>query len=49
VVGLAPRAQEDSVRPRRLADVVVRPLNFTVRCRALDLTSGGCLTWASKD
>ena len=29
--GLAPRAREDSVRPRRLADVVVRPLNFTVR------------------
>jgi len=31
VNGLAPRAREDSVRPRRLADVVVRPLNFTVR------------------
>jgi putative acetyltransferase len=27
----APRAQEDSVRPRRLSSVVVRPLNFTVR------------------
>jgi len=31
VSGLAPRALEDSVRPRRLSDVVVRPLNFTVR------------------
>jgi len=31
VVGLAPRALGDSVRPRRLSDVVVRPLNFTVR------------------
>jgi hypothetical protein len=30
VGGYAPRAREDSVRPRRLADVVVRPLNFTV-------------------
>jgi len=35
VVCLAPRAREDSVRPRRLSDVVVRPLNFTVRGRAL--------------
>ncbi len=31
--GYAPRAREDSVRPRRLAGVVVRPLNFTVRCQ----------------
>ena len=31
MVWLAPRAPGDSVRPRRLADVVVRPLNFTVR------------------
>jgi len=31
VVCLAPRAPGDSVRPRRLSDVVVRPLNFTVR------------------
>jgi hypothetical protein len=31
VVCLAPRAREDSVRPRRLAGVIVRPLNFTVR------------------
>jgi len=31
VVCLAPRALEDSVRPRRLSGVVVRPLNFTVR------------------
>jgi len=34
VGGCAPRALEDSVRPRRLSDVVVRPLNFTVRCPA---------------
>ena len=31
---MAPRALEDSVRPRRLSDVVVRPLNFTVSCHA---------------
>jgi hypothetical protein len=31
VGGLAPRALGDSVRPRRLSGVVVRPLNFTVR------------------
>ena len=31
MVGLAPRALKDSVRPRRLSGVVVRPLNFTVR------------------
>ena len=31
MVCLAPRALKDSVRPRRLAGVVVRPLNFTVR------------------
>ncbi len=29
--GLAPRALEESVRPRRPSGVVVRPLNFTVR------------------
>jgi hypothetical protein len=28
---LAPRAREDSVRPRGLSGVIVRPLNFTVR------------------
>ena len=28
---MAPRALKDSVRPRRLSGVVVRPLNFTVR------------------
>ena len=33
MVGLAPRAPGDSVRPRRLSRVVVRPLNFTVRVR----------------
>jgi len=31
VVCWAPRAREESVRPRRPAGVVVRPLNFTVR------------------
>ena len=31
MVCLAPRAPGDSVRPRRPAGVVVRPLNFTVR------------------
>jgi hypothetical protein len=31
VICLAPRALEDSVRPRRLAGVVGRPLNFIVR------------------
>ena len=43
MVGLAPRAPGDSVRPRRLADVVVRPLNFTVRCRVLALSRLVCL------
>jgi Protein of unknown function (DUF2845) len=32
VVCLAPRAQETSVRPRRLSDASARPLNFTVSC-----------------
>ena len=31
MVCLAPRAPGDSVRSRRSSDVVVRPLNFTVR------------------
>ena len=31
--GQAPRALEEIVRPRRSSDVVVRPLNFTVRSR----------------
>jgi hypothetical protein len=31
VICLAPRAPGDSVRPRHLAGVVARPLNFTVR------------------
>jgi hypothetical protein len=31
VVRLAPRALGEIVRPRRLAGVVARPLNFTVR------------------
>jgi hypothetical protein len=34
VVCLAPRALKESVRPRRPAGVVVRPLNFTVRSPA---------------
>ena len=33
MVCLAPRALKDSMRPRRLADASVRPLNFTVRVR----------------
>jgi len=33
VICLPPRAPGDSVRPRRLSGVVVRPLNFTVRAR----------------
>jgi hypothetical protein len=33
VVGWAPRAPGDSVRPRHLSGVFVRPLNFTVRRR----------------
>ncbi len=33
MVCLAPRVPGDSVVPRRLSDVVVRPLNFTVRRR----------------
>ena len=33
MVCLGPRARGNSVRPRRLSDVVVRPLNFTVRFR----------------
>ena len=30
MVGLAPRPPGDSVRPRRLSGVIVRPLNFTL-------------------
>ena len=33
MVCLAPRALGKSMRPRRLADVGARPLNFTVRRR----------------
>jgi limonene-1,2-epoxide hydrolase len=32
---LAPRAREESVRPRRQAGAVVRPLNFTVRAHGM--------------
>ena len=35
MVCLAPRAPGDSVRPRRLSGVVVRPLNFTVRLHSM--------------
>jgi hypothetical protein len=31
VSGLAPRVPGETVGPRRLSGVVVRPLNFTVR------------------
>jgi hypothetical protein len=41
VVCLALRAPGDSVRPRRLSDVVVRPLNFTVRRRCTTRLLGG--------
>ncbi len=36
--GCAPPAPEESMRPRRLSDVLVRPLNFTIR-RFLDTSS----------
>jgi hypothetical protein len=43
VVCLASRAPGDSVRPRRLSGVVVRPLNFTVRVRdKIPLCRGIC-------
>ena len=46
MVCLAPRALEDSVRPRRLSGVVVRPLNFTVRSHLGEIQRreelGGC-------
>jgi hypothetical protein len=35
VVCLAPRAREEIVRPRRLAGVGARPLNFTLRTSPL--------------
>ena len=38
MVCLAPRAPGDSVRPRRLSGVVVRPLNFTVRSHEQELS-----------
>jgi hypothetical protein len=49
VVCLAPRALEEIVRPRRLAGLRVRPLNFTVRRmstgthRAVELAVGFAL------
>jgi hypothetical protein len=33
IAGVAPRGPGEIVGPRRPADVVVRPLNFTVRAR----------------
>ena len=41
--GYAPRAREDSVRPRRMSGASGRPLNFTVR----RLSSAQCHTGAS--
>ena len=37
MVCLAPRAREESMRPRRLADASMRPLSFTVRSRVQPL------------
>ena len=43
MVCLAPRALGDSVRPRRLSDVFVRPLNYTVRpARLTPLPTDSC-------
>jgi len=38
VSGWAPRARGDMVRPRRPSDVVIRPLNFTVRRQGVLMT-----------
>jgi hypothetical protein len=38
VGGYAPRAREDSVRPRRLIGGSVRPLSFTVRCHVRNVS-----------
>jgi len=38
VIRLAPRAQEESVRPRRPADTSARPLSFTVRRHVIPAT-----------
>ena len=46
--GYAPRAREDSVRPRRLSGVVVRPLNFTVRAHMLSFLRLLTIRGASK-
>jgi hypothetical protein len=43
VVCLAPRVPGESVGPRRLSGVVVRPLNFTVRHRSMALRVVGAL------
>jgi hypothetical protein len=42
VICLAPRAPGDSVRPRRLSGVIVRPLNFTVRRPCVLCCASGC-------
>ena len=46
MIRLSPRAPGDSVRPRRLSGVVVRPLNFTVRSHLGEIQRreelGGC-------
>ena len=44
MVCLATRALKDSVRPRRPAGVVARPLNFTVRSRAVTQSDAEALS-----
>ena len=39
--GYTPRALGSSVRPRRLSDSVVRPLNFTVRAHVAAAACSG--------
>jgi hypothetical protein len=43
VVCLAPRAREEIVRPRRLAGVGARPLNFTSKDFPVVSTADGVL------
>ena len=44
--GLAPRAPEEIVRPRRSSGVVVRPLNFTVRRPSMNHASSSLMAHA---
>jgi len=39
--GYAPRAREDSMRPRRLLGASVQPLNFTVRGQPAPISAYG--------